>query len=61
MNAGIRMWIECLRRLGEKVEIVNNEIVIHNHLVPHYVVETLVEKIERADTKHKYKVTVKSA
>ena len=59
MNADIKIWIRVLERLGEKVEIMNDEIIIHNNLVPRYVIETIVERIKKADTENKYRVTIK--
>lgn len=61
MNALIKILIRSLERLGEEVEVVNNEIIIHNKLVPYYVVETIAGKIKKADTENKYIVTIKPA
>ena len=60
MNVSIEREIKRLERLGERVEVNDNEIVIHNEIVPSYVVNALVERIKKADTDDRYKVTVKN-
>ena len=37
MNASIEREIRRLEKLGEWVEIKDNEIVIHNEIVPDYL------------------------
>jgi hypothetical protein len=61
MNSAIEREIRRLERLGEKVEVVNDEIVIHNEIVPDYIAEAFVERIRKADIDSKYKVTIKPA
>ena len=61
MNSAIEREIKRLEKLGEKVEVKDNEIVIHNGLVPDYIAEAFVARIKKADTENKYKVTIKPA
>ncbi len=54
MNASIEREIRRLEKLGERVEIKDNEIVIHNAIVPDYIAEMFVKRIKKVDTKNKY-------
>lgn len=61
MNVSIEREIKCLKRLGARVEVKDDEIVIYNEIVPDYIAETFVKRIKQADTKNKYRVTIRPA
>ena len=59
MNPGIQREIELLKRLGEQVEVKDNEIIIHNKIVPSYIVKAFIIRIKQADTDSKYTISIK--
>lgn len=61
MNTSIEREIKRLEKLGERVEVKDNEIVIYNEIVPDYIAEAFVARIKKADTENKYRVTIKPA
>lgn len=61
MNPSIQREITRIERLGERVEIRDNEIIIHNQIVPDYIAEAFVARIKKADAENKYRVIIKSA
>ena len=61
LNQSIKREIARLEYLGERVEVTDNKIIIHNRIVPKFIAEILVERIKKADTDNKYEITIKPA
>ncbi|MBI2063785.1 MAG: hypothetical protein HYT65_02230 [Candidatus Yanofskybacteria bacterium] len=58
MNTSIQREIKRIEKLGEKVEVTGNHIIIYIKIIPKEIGEAFAERIKKVDIENQYTISV---